>query len=344
MAFSVISNFVFEPQLAQEYASAAFVENLQLLARSLGVVRSFDVNNPAFHSSLNKGGQYIDLPYFPDIASLISRRDLSSTSAPSDLDLTGAEDKAVILRRKAGPVKFTEDIFVRGVSVRNAEDEIGRQIGNAAALDVRKSLLRVVTAALEEVDTPTANCHISDIYSDTTKANLTYARLNLGRMLLKDAYDRLTTIVMHSNVFYDLVGDNIANYKIENVGGATIVTGIPQAFGMRIVVVDDPSLRVAVTDEYFKYKTLLLGRDALSLIYARTLHISAERRLDFEAPYWRILANYDYAPHLHGMAWNTATGPNPADADLETPANWLEAYTDHRDVLAAMIVHNSSVD
>lgn len=339
MAYSVISNFTFDPQLASEYSSAAFVENLQLLDQALGVVKTLSAGS--YQSSLGGGGQFVDLPYFANIASLIARRDLASTSAPSDLDITGAEDKAVILRRRAGPVKFTEDLFIRGLRRESVEQEVGRQIGNMAGSEVRQRLLQVAIAALDSLDTPSANAHINDVYSTTTKAKLTLASLYDTRMKLGDAYNRLTTVVCHSEAFADLVADTIGNYKIENVGGVTVVTGLPQAFGMRICVVDDANLKNDNGSDYKKYRTLLFGPGALGLIYHQRLRIEAERRLDFEAPYWRVLANFDFAPHLFGMKWTSATA-NPDNTALGTASNWDEAYNDHREVLCAELIHNAT--
>jgi hypothetical protein len=341
MGYSVISNFTFDPQLASEYASAAFVENLQLLDQALGVVKTLSAGDYA--SSLGGGGQFVDMPYFANVSSLVSRRDVASTSAPSDLDITGSEDKAVILRRKAGPVKFTEDLFIRGLRRESVEQEIGRQIGNMASKEVRERLMQVTVAALDSLDTPSANAHINSAYvASGTKAKLTLASLYDTRMKLGDSYNRLTTVVCHSEAFSDLVQDTIGNYKFENIGGFTVVTGLPQAFGMRIVVVDDSNLKSDPGGgDHMKYRTLLFGPGALGLIYHQRLRIEAERRLDFEAPYWRVLANFDFAPHLFGMKWTSATA-NPDNSTLGTAANWDEAYNDHREVLCAELVHNTT--
>jgi len=335
-----VGSFTFDPQLASEYSSAAFVENMQLLDQALGVVKSMGAGQ--FQSSLGGGGQFVDMPYFANVSSLINRRDLESETAPADLDITGAEDKAVILRRRAGPVKFTEDLFIRGLRRESVEQEVGRQIGNRAALEARARLLQVAAASLESLDTPVANAHINNVYAASgTKGKLTLSNLYDTRMKLGDHYNQLTTVVCHSEAFADLVTDTIGNYKIENVGGFTVVTGLPQAFGMRIVVVDDENLKVDNGADFKKYKSLLLGQGSLGLIYHQRLRIEAERRLDFEAPYWRVLANFDFAPHVFGMKWISATA-NPSNADLGTAANWDEAFNDHREVLCAMCVHNAS--
>jgi hypothetical protein len=340
MPYSVVSNFTFLPALAEVYASKAYEESIELLAQSLGVVKTQGVED--FAGNLADGSEFLNMPYFDTIASLVSRRDLESTSAPTDLDLTGLNEIGVLLRRKAGPVKFTEDLFVRGISVRNAEADIGRQIGQKAAQEIREQLIRVTIAAVESLDTPTANAHISDVYAASgTKVKLTFSTLNVARNLLADRQLSLSTVVMHSDAFSDLVADGIANYKIENVGGAIIVTGHPAALGMRIVVVDDAQLKVTSGLDYKVYRTLLYGPNALRLIYHRNVTISAERRLDFEAPYWRVLANHDYCPHLSGMGWISTT-PNPTNTDLETAGNWDEKYTDHRQVLAAILRHNAT--
>src|SRR5204863_8197470 len=136
-------------------------------------------------------------------------------------------------------------------------------------------------------------------------------------------------------------GDTIGNYKIENVGGFTVVTGAAQAFGMRIVVVDDENLKVDNPGNYNKYKTLLFGPGALGLIYHQRLRIEAERRLDFEAPYWRVLANFDFAPHLFGSKWTSATA-NPNNTALADSANWAQACNDTREILCSVLIHNAT--
>lgn len=336
MAFSVISNFTFTPALASEYAAAAFVENMLLLSKALGVVKTFGIDS--FNSNLGQGGETIEMPYFANVASLISRRDLTATAAPSDIDVTGAEQKAIILRRKAGPVKFTEDIFIRGLRNETAEQEIGRQIGNYMALEARDRLLDAAIAGLGGI---TATPHTTTSYATSgTKDLLTYVLLHAGRMVLGDNFQNLTTVVMHSDVFTDLVGDALATYKIDTIGGLVIVTGIPAALGLRIVVCDYAGLKVTNGGSFKKYQTLLLGEGALNLIYAQALRIEAERRLDFEAPYWRVLGQADFAPHLHGMKWTGVA--NPANSVLQDPAQWDEAYNSHKEVRAALIVHNAT--
>lgn len=339
MAFSVISNFAFNPALCMEYASAKFVENMQMLAKQYGIVRVMDVGQDV-NTLLGLGGEMVDMPYFPTIASMVSVRDLTATAAPTDLDLTGATAKAVILRRKAGPVKFTEDVYIRGVSKARAEQEIGYQIGNAAAVEVRERLIAVTIAGLEGI-TSTPHTLTMRVASGT-KQNLTILNIVKLRALLGDAYNRLSVLVMHSAAFYDLTADGITNYKITNVAGAIIAEDFthPSLMGMKIIVVDSAQLKVAVTDEYGKYRTLAYGVGALGCIYQQRLRIEAERRLDFEAPYWRVLGNFDFAPHIFGLKYTA--GANPSNATLATAANWDEAYSDHREVLAAELVHNAS--
>ena len=110
---------------------------------------------------------------------------------------------------------------------------------------------------------------------------------------------------------------------------------------MRIVVVDDASLKETNGGNYKRYHTLLLGPSAMGLIYHQSLRIEAERRLDFEAPYWRVLANFDFAPHLFGSKWTSAT-VNPDNTALGTTGNWAAAYNDHRELLCSVLIHNAT--
>lgn len=334
MAFSVITGFNFLPALAMEYASARFVEQLQLIAQATGIVKMMDVS--AFGSNLNLGGEYLDMPYFVRTTSILTRRDLAAVAAPTDLDITGANQRGVILRRKLGPVKFTEDIFVRGLDRRNVEQEIGHQMADAAAKEVQQKLIMVTIAALTGSAT-----HVipSSWVTDGEKVVMTYEALQNMRMALGDNYNDIKYVVMHSDVFRDLIGDALANFKVDSVAGYTIVTGLPHALGQQIIVTDDPSLKGPI-DGYTKYKTLAFGKEALACVFHRHLHIEAERRLDFEAPYWRILGNMDFAPHLMGTKYTSTA--NPTDGTFATTGNWSAAYNDHREVKAVTWEHNAN--
>src|SRR6185295_475352 len=110
--------------------------------------------------------------------------------------------------------------------------------------EIRSRMLQVAITALDSLDTPSSDAHINNVYVPTgTKVKLTLQSLYDTRMKLGDAYNHLTTVVCHSEAFADLVSDHMANYKVENVGGYTVVTGLAQAFGMKIVVVDDAALK-----------------------------------------------------------------------------------------------------
>jgi hypothetical protein len=163
-------------------------------------------------------------------------------------------------------------------------------------------------------------------------------------MKLEGNYNRLTTVVCDRHAFMDLVADSIGNYKVTNVGDMMVVTGLPQAFGMKVVVVDnDDTLSPCMIsgDKHRKYRTLLLGSGALGLYVYQSLRFEAERRLDFEAPYWRVLAGFDFMPYVLGTKWMGAENP---DNDTLVWEKGLEVTAvDHKEVLCAEFVHNASV-
>lgn len=340
---TLAGDLAFDPQLATEYASSRFVENMALLSTIYGdILKVTGLDNLPFN--FNSGGSFVSMPYIPRISSLLTKRDLTTQTPPTDLAFTGAEEKAVIVRRKAGPITFSEDIFTRGFTARQAEKIIGQQIADAAKLEARNLLISVLFGTMPALDTPGADEHILDEYAaNGAKALLTFQRLADGRAKLGDAQLSLNTLIVHSATFADLVTDAIGNYKVENFGGQIVATGvIPNALGLRVIVMDHALLRIVSQGNYTKYRSFLLGPGALGLIYARGLSINAERRLDGEAPYWRILGNVDFAAHLFGMSY-VDTGANPDATALETSNNWDEAYSDHREVLAAEIIHNATL-
>lgn len=316
MAYSVISNTTFDSLLASEYATASYVEHLKLFGQAMGRVLHLACAGESAESM--DGGGF----HNPDKG-----------------------ETGLVLRRRAGPVRFTEDLFIRGLRRESVEREIGRQIGCMAAKEVRERLIEVACTALESLDDLESSWgkeRTNNVHEENgEEGQLNSTNLANTLKVFGDECHRMTTVVCHFKTFNDLVKDTIGDYKSENVGGFTIITELPAALGMRVVIVDDPSLEVVNLNERTKYRTLLFGQNALGLIYHQNLRIEAERLLDYEMSYWKVLANFDFTPHLFGMKWVSGRG-KPDNKALGTVSNWDVTAEKHDEVLCAMLVHDVS--
>jgi len=336
-------DLAFNPQIAAEYMQLQFVEQLQLIQEKLGIIVPFPAD-------LMNGGDRVEVPWWTSIADLISRRDLTSESTGTDLKITASNASAIILRRKAGPVKYSRDVYTKGRSPEEVSAELGRQMGYRAAEEIRTRILQMCVACMDAMDSPSADAHIHNVYSASTKVNMSYALIAAAKAKLKDNQERLTTLVMHSDAFYDLKADARTNFPALTGHTERVLAGQlyeMTADGMRLLVVDDSNLKAdpgSGSGTYAKYRSFVLGPKAIWLGYPQEMNVWSERRLYDEAPFDKVLGNFDFAPHLRGFDFQYGTiGGNPTNTNFGTAAYWEEAFNDHREVLCAEIVHNSSL-
>ena len=169
------------------------------------------------------------------------------------------------------------------------------------------------------------------------------ARLNTLLAKIGDARQDITTFIMHSAVFADLVGDSISNYKMENVGGTTLVRDVVQAFGRNVMLIDSSNMQTSLTSTYYKeYETLALGPGALRATIIKMRPPRFDTPLNTEVVTEEIRQDYTVEYAVQGMKWQTVTtNINPTDAELKTAARWNEFYSDHRE--ARLLKLNSNV-
>jgi len=192
---------------------------------------------------------------------------------------------------------------------------------------------------------------------------MTFTRLQDARAKLGDASGMLTTVVMHSTCWNNLVKDGIGNYKVENVSGWLIRTGgindyrvaraIRESFPMRIatfdalgmqVIIDDDVPTISMTGSTYtyktKYQTLLFGPGALLLSYQHGLKLFVDRDLDdARGTVLKMRAEVDYCAHMYGVEWGVST-TNPTDAQVATKSNWSSCYANHKEVLCVKLITN----
>ena len=266
-------------------------------------------------------------------------------SADSAVTIAQAKGASVFQSRRAY-IAHTRDEVMRGkFTPEQYSQAIGEMIADDRFVSIRERLIAIGVASIDSMDTPAANAHILDVSigkAAGAAAEITAARLNTLLAKMGDAREDISTFVMHSSVFRDLVGDSITNYKVDRVAGTTLHSDVPAAFGRSIIVVDDASLTSALTSTYYdEYYTLGLGANQLNAKIISFDPISTFQDDSLKVVRWTTRQDYDVEFSVGGMKWVTAgTNVNPTDAELATAARWDEYLSDHRECKCVKLVSN----
>jgi hypothetical protein len=276
-------------------------------------------------------GHYEKESFVKKISSLVTRRDITSTSAVTSLALTQGEQVGVKLNRKLGPVEDTLDAWRKVAPTEDAAREFSFMLGQQSALDIQGDYLNSVLIALEAaLDGQAA------LEYDATDGNLQFVDLNAGFALFGDRADRIRTLVMHSKVFHNLRADGITNYKIENVAGMMIVTGGDATMGKSIVVSDSAALVTATTP--LRYSTLGLVEDAAEVAESEQRELHEEIVGGKENLTLLIQGEHAFNVKLKGFTWDVANGgSNPDNTALGTESNWDKTASSDKDLPGIII-------
>lgn len=269
-------------------------------------------------------GNFREESYFSQISSLISRRDITSTSDATDNPLASDVMKHVKVNRKLGPIANTIDSLKKiGISNERMSFLVGQQAAKAKLVDWLDTLLLCGVTALSKTTSggPTGNGSFLDL-SGSASNTLTYARLIQGLKLMGDAGKDTVAWVMHSKAYYDLMETNVG-VATDRVAGATIYEGTAGTMGKPVVVTDSTDLikTDGISSGVDSYYTMGLTVDALVALDSEEDTIVGDMITGKENLIFRIQGEHAYNVEVKGYSY-TDTGINPADAALGTAANW----------------------
>lgn len=281
-------------------------------------------------STVSRRGEYHKESFFQNISSLVTRRDLTSVSAATDLASTMDELISVKLNRKVGPVAQTLDAF-RKVEMSAGEGSlsflIGTQVAKAMEVDMLNSALRAGRAALD-----------NQAGSTTTVASngtMTTEALVDGMALFGDASNQIVAWVMHSKPFFDLMKHQInpSTANGDNVAALTLQGANPLTLNRPVIVTDSDALTVtsgspAVTDYY----TLGLTANGLVVENSEEETMATDLVTGLENLVVRLQGEFAYNLGVKGFQWDIANGAaNPADAAVATGSNWDVSFSSVKD-------------
>ena len=327
-----------------------FYEGIRVLQEKIDILNAGSAGtitldyDPAFLAA--NGGDYRKPVKFARTSGIDAHVD-EANPAVADTAVTMSTAKgATVFQSRRAYVQRTRDEVMRGKATPAAWiANIAEQVADAKLVAIRDNLLRAGVAAIDSMDTPSADYHIIDDargQAGGTKVKFTYARMNYLLNKMRDAREKIVALVMHSSVFADLCNDGISNYKIESVGGMMIVSDVPQAMGRKLIVVDSTTLTSDLTSSYYsEYYVLGLAKGALAATIISEDLVEEESVLTTKVKTYRTRQDYDVDFAVQGMKWVVGT-INPTDAELGTAACWDEDLSDHRECGIVKGVYNAT--
>lgn len=338
MAITTVSDG-FTPEVAAEYASQAFIENLGMLElMGSGPDSPIQVVNDAVFAM---EGQYLDRPVFKRISSFVSSRDINGTSAATDLELTTGNEQAVKMHKKVGPLTWTADVYrVTRARPGSIEREFGKQAGEQMALTVRESIISAIRGAVAAM---TSTLHTKDVWNASTRTNFTRNLVQEFMDLFEDRQEKVSSLVSHSRMHGDLIKD----YLGAGVQGITDTQSkqriLRDTLG-RAVYMATTALLTTSDAGFDKYRALALGPGAVQIGFSQPLRIyEVFEDTSKESVLYRARADFEFWIGIAGMGYvDGVGGANPSDSTLATSSSWTPVYSDAREVLLGELVSNYS--
>lgn len=310
----------------QEQFQGGYVETL---AQNTDQITAL-TNGGIMMTSENKKGDYEQEAFFASTANIVTRQDITSVAAATDLLLEQNEFVGVKLARKIGPVSYTRNAFNRaGLDPEQGAFVWGQQVAKAVIVEKLNTALAAARAAL------VAN---TGVLNDVTGTSGTCTHQNLMQTLRKfgDASDQITAWVMHSTQWFDLGLDAIANSVDSVVSGIVRVFEVPM-LGRPVLVTDSASL-IATADTPDSYFALGLVRGGVEIEETQNMVMLQENVLGLEQLAIRIQGEHAYNLKLKGYAYDIANGgANPDDTAVATGTNWDQIAADDKNTAGVVL-------
>jgi len=172
---------------------------------------------------------------------------------------------------------------------------------------------------------------------------ITTAALNSGLAKFGDAFSNVKAFLMHSKVFFDLVGYQITpTSQGDNIAGVVAQGALPATFGRPIIVSDSDALIVDVGTSSVAdvtYHTLGLVSGAVLAEATEEEYMTYAEVTGNENIQARLQGEYAYNVGVKGFQWDVGNGGvNPVDSALGTGSNWDKVATDKKDLAGVCII------
>lgn len=284
-------------------------------------------------------GDYSKGAFFKDVASLVTRRDTTSTSAATVLPLSQGEVISVKLSRKVGPVAQTLDAMKKaGLSQADASRAFGQLAGERKMKEMLNSAITAVATAIQAT-----SAMVSDVSVTTgTKIPASPARLNTAASLFGDAAQDIVCWIAHSQPNFDILAGILAGSTAGLADVATIQGALPAYLGRPAIITDSSAL--TFTDTFVKYRTLGLVQDACIVEESEDETFFTNIIGGAENLYQIWQSEHAFNITCKGYKWDvTNGGANPDSSTLATTTNWDKVAYDNKLTPGVCLITNAAV-
>ena len=269
--------------------------------------------------SMNQKGEFEKSSFFKNVTNLTSRRDPTDTTPATSTLLEQGEQAAVKVNGKIGPVENTIDSFKKiGEDPAIMSFVLGQQFGVDIALDyINTGILAAATAMQTNADM---------VHSDLT-TTLNPEVLNDGLRKMGDRASRVKALVMHSNSFHNLIGNQILE-KVTGISDVIIYGSAPGTLGRPVYVTDSEALIIedGVSAGVDSYITLGLTEDAIVVNQSEEQTVVTDLVTGLNNLVLRLQGEYAMSIRIKGYSYTGAAAPD--DSVLGNGANWTYRMAD----------------
>lgn len=277
-------------------------------------------------------GDFSKEAFFTEEANVITRRDITSSSAGAATELDSDELIGVKLYRRYQWDKKLTDIKRIGYSEREYSFIVGEQTAKAKMTDMVNTALLALSTALG-----TEAGNLLDITGDSPNT-LNYDSIPALLAKFGDRSPSLRHIVGHSKPIHDLLGDALS-ITVENVAGTSINNGSIPSLGKGLSMTDSSDIIVSdgVSTGVDAYKSFFLAENALRMEQSEDETVWGGQVDGLENLVVRVQGEYAITVKVKGFEY-TDTTANPADGALGTAGNWSKVATDTKSTAGVYIL------
>ena len=328
------------PEIFSAYVDEAVTTRSAFLQS--GIIQPLEILNAS------EGGDYINVPSWT--ANLSGDAEVLSDSTSLTPGKISAEKQIcpVLHRGRAWEVRTLAALAAGDDPMAAIGRKVADYIGNQQQKDVL-AIMRGIFGAL--TSNTTGKLKDLAIDSNATAAPLSPSKIAAARVALGDQGEKLSAIVMHSKVYYDLVTRKAIDYVTASELGITPDTAMPDAFsgsvagaytndltvpfycGLRVIVSDDVNTNDTEYASYLFTPGAIVSGTQMGLVTETDRDILALS--DAMSVHWHNLY------HPLGMSY-TAGGVNPSQATLATVGNWTQVY-ETKNIGVVSIVSNPTL-
>lgn len=311
------------------------------------------VLRPMPQLNMSDGGDYVEVPSFD--ADLSGDAEVLADNTSLTPGKIGADKQiaAVLHRGRAWEVRDLARLAAGADPMGAIANKVAAYIANQQQKDLI-STMRGVFGPLTSNTTGVLKALAID--SNATATTLGPRQIAECRAALGDQGEKLSTIVVHSKVFYDLVERRAIDYVTNAEARQTVSTvaagslDIPNAFagslqgayvsdinvpfymGMRVIVSDD------VANDGTNYACYVFAPGSVGT--GEQMGLVTETDRDILALSDAMSVHWHNVLHPIGMRYKSSTGgANPSRATLETVTNWEQVFETKNLGFASIVVN-----